>query len=83
MDDSRPEPCRTWKLVPVRVENFARQSPPSFMPTTDSSVPPYEEKIGNHRCTCSRLTELGDDGFGTTVTEVATVTTRRRYRLED
>ena len=84
MDDSRPEPCRIWKLVPVRVENFGRQSPSSFMPTRDSSVPPHEEKAGNYRCTCSHLTtELGDDGFGTTVTEVTTVTTRRRYRLED
>ena len=27
--------------------------------------------------------EPGDDGFGTTVIEVTTVTTRKKYRLED
>jgi hypothetical protein len=73
--------CRIWELV--RVEN-ARQSPPSFVPRRDSSAPPYEESTGDHTCTCSHLiTEPGEDGFGTTVIEVNTVTTRRKYRLDD
>ena len=75
---------RTTELVPVKVENIARQSSSSFVSARDSSVPSYGENAGNHSCTCSHLTtELGDDGFRTTVIEVITVITRRRYRLED
>lgn len=85
MDNNKPEPCRIWELVPVKVENVASQSSSSSMPQRDySPVPSYEENAGNRCCTCSHLTtEPGDDGFGTTVIEVTTVTTRRKYQLED
>lgn len=47
-------------------------------------IPPYEEKPGNYSCTCSHLnTEPSDDGFGTTVIEITTVTTRKKYRRDD
>ena len=79
------EPCRIWELVPVKVENFAAQPSSSSMHRMDSDpIPPYEEKPGNYSCTCSHLnTEPSDDGFGTTVIEVTTVTTRKKYRRDD
>ena len=44
----------------------------------------YEGKTGNDCRTCYHLrTEPSDDGFGTTVIEVPTATTRKKYRLED
>jgi len=91
MENSKPELCRIWKLVPVKFEKVDSQ-PSSSSSSSSSSVPhrdpsptpPYEEKAGNYRCTCSHLTtEPGDDGFGTTVIEVTTVTTRKKYRLEE
>ena len=88
MENTKPELCRIWKLVPVKFEKVDSQpsasSSSSSVPQRDSSpTPPYEEKAGDHRCTCSHLTtEPGDDGYGTTVIEVTTVTTRKKYRLE-
>jgi len=84
MENSKPEPCRIWELVPIKVENSAAQSLSSSVPQRDSSpIPPYE-KTGNQCCTCSHvLTGCDDDGAGTTVIEVTTVTTRKKYRLED
>ena len=87
MENTKPETCRIWKLVPVKIEKVASQGPSSSssVPQGESSpTPPYEENAGNHCYTCSHLTtEPGDDGFGTTVVEVTTVTTRKKYRLED
>jgi len=82
MDNGRPEPCRMWELIPAEVNNLARQ--PSSFPRPPRYSNSVEENGGNHCCTCSHLTtEPGDDGFGTTVIEVTTVTTRRKYLLED
>ena len=83
MDNSKFEACRIWELVPVKVDNPATRPSSSSVPPRDSGpLPPYEGNTGN-RCTCSHVTtEPGDDGFGTTVIEVTTVTTRRKYRLE-
>jgi hypothetical protein len=83
MENNKPEPCRIWELVPVKVEDVAPQS--SSGPQRDSSPTHlYEENTGNQCCSCSHLTtEPGDDDFGTTVIEVTTVTTRKKYRFED
>jgi len=85
MANTKSEPCRIWELVPVKIENVASQPSSSSVPQRDSSpIPSYEENAGTHCCTCShRTTEPSDDGFGTTVIEVTTVTTRNKYRLED
>ena len=83
MDNGWKEQCRIWELIPVRVGNSARQPSSSSVPPRDTSAPPYEENPGNHCCSCSHsTTEQGGDGFGTTVVEVTTSTTRRKYRLE-
>jgi len=85
MYNSKPESCRIWELVPVKFENFASQSSSSSGPARDySPTPPYEQTPGNNCGTCSHVTtEPGDDGYGTTVIEVTTVTTRRKFRLDD
>lgn len=85
MENTKPEPCRIWKLVPVRVDNLARQpSLSSFATLRDTIDPADEENVGVNCCTCSHLAaEPSDGGFGTTVVEVTTVTTRKKYRLED
>ena len=85
MDNARPEPCRIWELIPVKVNNFNSQPSSSKSRTDPNDVPPYEEPAtGDHSCTCSHTTtEPSDDGYGTTVIEVTTVTTRKKYRVED
>ncbi|KAF9649758.1 hypothetical protein BDM02DRAFT_3128122 [Thelephora ganbajun] len=84
MGNSKPGPCRIWELIPVNVDNLPAQPPSSGSRMDSNSVPPYEESPGNHCCTCSHVTtEPGDGDFGTTVIEVTTVTTRKKYRLED
>ena len=58
-----------WKLIPVE--------------TTDQGLPPsYEGDAVRQSCTCCQCPESRSDELGTIVTEVTTVTTRRRYRVE-
>jgi len=85
MDNGKLEPCRIWELIPVKVDAFIPQpSSSSAYPRDSSSAPPYGANTGNRCCTCSHLTtEADDDGFGTTVVEVTTVTTRKKYWVED
>lgn len=83
MENAKFEACRVWELVPVEVANFASNPSPSHSRMDSSAVPPYEEPARNNCCTCSHVvTEPGDDGYGTTVVEMTTVTTRKKYRLE-
>jgi hypothetical protein len=69
-----------WKLIPVEVEGV-------FSPVLTGIPgwgypPPYGlDPVGQfpakaHRAECER------DDFGTIVTEVTTITTRKRYRVE-
>ena len=84
-DNGKFEPCRIWELIPVKVDD-SHSEPSSSRPRTDSSaVPPYEEPAtGENCCTCSHSTTgPSDDGYGTTIIEVTTVTTRKKYRVED
>ena len=83
MENTRFQACRVWELIPVKVDNFAVwYSSPPVSPRGFIPLPPYEEKGGDDSCTYSHVTTEPDDGsLGTTVTEVTTVTTRKRYRL--
>ena len=85
MDNNKFQACRVWELIPVEVDGFSAQPSSSTVPPKgSSSLPPYEMNSGNGSCTCSHLTKEPDnDGFGTTVIEVTTVTTRKKYRVED
>ena len=85
-DDTKRNACRVWKLIPVRVEGTtqslqsSRDTPPSYDGhATGSELPSTRaQHIGSER-----------DEFGTivnevtTVTTTSTVTTRKRYRVED
>ena len=58
-----------WRLIPVEM--------------TDQVVPPsYDGDAVGKSCTCLHRVESESDDVGTLVTEVTTVTTRRRYRAE-
>ena len=82
MENNKPEPCRVWELIPVKIEDLpGHKSPPATLPR-GPNAPPYEQNAVNNCCACThRIDEPSDDGYGTTVIEV--VTTRRKYRLED
>jgi len=67
--DREPNTGLMWKLIPV--ESKDRGSPPS-----------YEGDTVGQSCTCAQCPGPESDDLGTIVTEVTTVTTRRRYRVE-
>jgi len=71
-------PALMWKLIPVKVE------PHSPNETGEHGFPPsYEGDETGQPSTRTQRAESERDDFGTIVTEVSTVTTRRRYRVED
>jgi len=84
MDNAKFQACRVWELIPVEVDGFSTQPSSSTVPPRGfSSLPPYDGNPGNGCCTCSHITEeADDDGFGTTVVEATTVTTRKKYQVE-
>ena len=47
------------------------------------SLPPYGEDGTGQVSTRTHHAESERDGFGTIVTEVTTITTRKRYRVQD
>lgn len=62
----------------------------AFTPSRSSSealgsrlLPPYDEEGTGRSPTPAQHAESGLDGFGTVVTEVTVVTTRKRYRVEE
>jgi len=85
MDNAKFQACRVWELIPVEVsESATYPSSSTVHPRGSTALPPYDGNTGSGSCTCSHLTtEPGDDGFGTTVIEVTTVTTRKKYRVEN
>ena len=71
-------PLLMWKLIPVKVE------PRSPNETGEHGFPPsYEGDETGQSSTRTQRAESERDDLGTIVTEVNTVTTRRRYRVED
>ena len=65
----------------VESKPTSSRSPPG---TVGQEVPPsYEGDAIGESSARGQLTESERDEFGTIVTEVTTVTTRRRYRVED
>ena len=81
---------RVWKLIPVNVENTV--SPSQLLPDRLGSIPPptYEGHMTEPDSpTHVRRVESEHEEFGTIVNEVtvvtttSTVTTRKRYRVED
>ena len=78
-----------WKLIPVKAENtFA---PSQSLPAELGSLPSYDGDTAGQSSACSQHVESEQDEFGTIVNEVtvvtttntSTVTTRKKYRVED
>ena len=65
-------------MIPVEVEGVDRSS----SETLGSGLPPYDE---NEPGQSSREQYMGSehDDFGTVVTEVTVVTTRKKYRVDN
>ena len=61
-------PWFMWRLIPVRVE--------------DSTLPQYDGDRTGQPPIHTQHAEPGHDDFGTVVTEVTVVTTRKTYRVE-
>ncbi|KAF9781777.1 hypothetical protein BJ322DRAFT_243880 [Thelephora terrestris] len=90
--DTPPRPWRIWKLIPVRVENTLSPSQPLSEKLDPGSPPTYDEHEGEPEPSSSTRTQCFKpelEEFGTIVNEVtvvtttSTVTTRKRYRVED
>ena len=87
--DTKPVSWRIWKFIPVKVEDAPAPSE-SLTETLDSgSLPPYGGDVAGQSSTRAQYAESEYDEFGTVVNEVtvvtttSTVTTRKRYRVED
>ena len=74
-----------WSLIPVKVEGTSAPPPPPPEMLGPGPLPPYD----GHPPTHAQHAEFEHDEFGTIVNEVtvvttnSTVTTRKRYRVED
>ena len=78
-----PFPIWIWKLIPVTVEGVYTPSRPSSEAPGSSFPPSYDgDTIGQPSTNFTQHAESERDGFGTIVTEVTVVTTRKRYRVE-
>jgi len=89
MDDERILPCRAWKFTPVKYVEIGveprLQTTISTATRRDNTLPQYEQE------TCCSCTHHGmeskhdDEGLGTTVIEVTTVTktTRKKYQVTE
>ena len=72
-----------WKLIPVKVEGLFTASQPSPETHGSGSPPSYSGDATGQSSTRAQHVESERDDFGTIMTEVTTITTRKRYRVED
>ena len=72
-----------WDLIPIKAEGASTPLQQSSE-TVDLGLPPsYNGDTPGQSSTESQHAESERDDFGTIVTEVTVVTTRKRYRVED
>jgi len=74
---------QTWRLIPVKVEGTSAPSQVLSERLGSGSLPPYDGDAYGQSSTRAQHAERERDDFGTIVTEVTTITTRNRYRVED
>ena len=74
---------QTWRLIPVKVEGTSTPSQILSETLGTDALPSYDGDTAGQRPAQAQHTAYEYDGFGTVVTEVTTITTRKRYRLED
>ena len=67
----------------MKVEDISTSSRSPFGTTEQGFPPSYEGDAIGESSARTQCTESERGEFGTIVTEVTTVTTRRRYRVED
>ena len=67
----------------MKAEGPFTPSQPSSETLDSDSLPSYHGDVAGQSSTHDQHVESERDHFGTIVTEVTTVTTRRRYRVED
>ena len=75
--------AQIWKLIPVEVEGATAASRSSSEALGSGSPPSYDGGVTGQSSTGAQHVESERDDFGTIVTEVTTITTRKRYRVED
>ena len=82
-EDTPPRAAwRIWKLIPVKVGGVFTPSQSSFGVFDSGSLPSYDGNTSQPP-TRTQHAESERDEFGTVVTEVTIVTTRKKYRVED
>ena len=69
-------------MIPVKVRGVSTLSQSSFGVFDSGSLPSYDGD-DSQPPTCTQHAESDRDEFGTVVTEVTVVTTRKKYRVED
>ena len=80
---------RRWKLLPVNVEGTVTASQSLSDTLGSDSLPSYDRSTIGQSSTHTQCAESEHDELGTVVNEVtvvtttSTVTTRKRYRVED
>ena len=91
MTDKEIKPWRIWRLIPASVESVSKPSRSPSETLGSGSLPSYDVDAAMHSSTHAQRTELESEEFGTIVKEVTvvtttstnTVTTQKRYRVED
>jgi len=81
-NNGKPYSWWIWKLIPVKLEGASTLSQPSSETVGSGSLPSYEGLAAGQFSTHTQHAESDRDDFGTVVTEVTVVTTRKRYRVE-
>jgi hypothetical protein len=74
---------RVWKLVPMKIVGTSTSSQSLAEAPGSGSLPPYHLDTTGQSSIRGQQAEYERDDFGTIVTEVTTITTRKRYRVED
>ena len=70
-------------MIPVNVEGMPTTLGSSSETLGPGTLPSYDGGTTGQSSAHAQHTESERDDFGTIVTEVTTVTTRRKYRVED
>lgn len=81
--DDSGQSRQIWRLIPVRTEDASTPQHLSSESLAPGFLPPYSGDATGESSTRAHHAESDRDDFGTIVTEVTTVTTRKRYRVQD
>ena len=81
-DEPPRKAWRIWKLIPMKVEGSFARSQLSAETLGSGSLPSYDGETSQSSARAEQVQSERDE-FGTVVTEVTVVTTRKRYRVED